>query len=101
VGRRNEDRTKKELFVRLDENREELNWYEAPDPTFQARRRLAMEAPRRASYTLLLSPDFSKPTAFAGRRRTARFTDYSQSSTTVTMPNTGDEFHHSAGTACS
>ncbi len=35
-----------------------------PDPTFHASPKLAMEAPRENfAYTLLLSPDFSKPEA--------------------------------------
>src|SRR5664279_2645994 len=37
-----------------------------PDPTFHASPRLAMEAPpENFAYTLLLSPDFSKPDALA------------------------------------
>jgi methanethiol oxidase len=37
-----------------------------PDPTFHASPKLAMEAPRENfAYTLLLSPDFSKPDALA------------------------------------
>jgi methanethiol oxidase len=36
------------------------------DPTFQASPKLAMEAPQEnVAYTLLLSPDFSKPDALA------------------------------------
>jgi selenium-binding protein 1 len=37
-----------------------------PDPTFHASPKLAMEAPREDfAYTLLLSPDRSKPDALA------------------------------------
>jgi hypothetical protein len=37
-----------------------------PDPTFHASPKLAMEAPpENFAYTLLLSPDFSKPDALA------------------------------------
>ena len=37
-----------------------------PDPTFHASPKLAMEAPPESfAYTLLLSPDFSKPDALA------------------------------------
>ena len=37
-----------------------------PDPTFHASPKLAMEAPpEEFAYTLLLSPDFSKPDALA------------------------------------
>jgi selenium-binding protein 1 len=44
-----------------------------PDPTFHASPKLAMEAPpENFAYTLLLSPDFSKPDALGGGRREAR-----------------------------
>ena len=37
-----------------------------PDPTFHASPKLAMEAPvENFAYSLLLSPDFSKPVALA------------------------------------
>ena len=37
-----------------------------PDPTFHASPKLAMEAPPESfAYTVLLSPDFSKPDALA------------------------------------
>ena len=37
-----------------------------PDPSFHASPKLAMEAPpENFAYTLLLSPDFSKPDALA------------------------------------
>ena len=37
-----------------------------PDPTFHASPKLAMESPpENFAYTLLLSPDFSKPDALA------------------------------------
>jgi len=37
-----------------------------PDPTFHASPELAMQAPPEAfAYTLLLSPDFSRPDALA------------------------------------
>ena len=37
-----------------------------PDPTFHASPKLAMEAPlENFTYTVLLSPDFSKPDALA------------------------------------
>ena len=42
-----------------------------PDPTFHASPKLAMEAPpENFAYTLLLSPDFSKPDALAIRAAT-------------------------------
>jgi methanethiol oxidase len=73
-----------------------------PDPTFYASPKLAMEAPaENFAYTLLLSPDFSKPDALAVidvKRGSPRF---GQIVHTVTMPNKGDEFHHFGWNACS
>jgi methanethiol oxidase len=41
-----------------------------PDPTFHASPKLAMEAPAESfAYTLLLSPDFSKPDARSDQRK--------------------------------
>src|SRR5262249_48288541 len=63
-----------------------------PDPTFHASPKLAMEAPpENFAYTLLLSPDFSKPDS----------PTFSQIVHTVTMPYKGDEFHHFGWNACS
>src|SRR4030088_2838603 len=65
-----------------------------PDPTFHASPKLAMEAPPESfAYTLLLSPDFSKPDALSAIDVKPGSTTYSQVVHTVTMPNTGDEFH--------
>src|SRR6185503_9662726 len=62
----------------------------------------AMEAPpENSAYTLLLSPDFSKPDALAVIDVKKGSPTYSQIVHTVTMPNKGDEFHHCGGTACS
>ena len=45
-----------------------------PDPTFHASPKLAMEAPpENFAYTLLLSPDFSKPDALYRSRSHERF----------------------------
>ena len=72
-----------------------------PDPTFHASPKLAMEAPpENFAYTLLLSPDFSKPDALA-------VIDVKPGS--PTQPDRphgddavqGDEFHHCGWNACS
>src|ERR1700719_1969178 len=66
-----------------------------PDPTFHASPKLAMEAPQENyAYTLLLSPDFSKPDALAVIDVKRGSPTFSQIVHTVTMPHKGDEFHH-------
>jgi hypothetical protein len=73
-----------------------------PDPTFHASPKLAMEAPpENFAYTLLLSPDFSRPDALAVIDVKPGSPTYSQIVHTVTMPNKGDEFHHFGWNACS
>ena len=73
-----------------------------PDPTFHASPKLAMEAPPESfAYTLLLSPDFSKPDALAVIDVKPGSSTFSQIVHTVTMPNKGDEFHHFGWNACS
>ena len=73
-----------------------------PDPTFHASPRLAMEAPPEDfAYTLLLSPDFSRPDALAVIDTRPGSPTFSQVVHTVTMPNKGDEFHHFGWNACS
>jgi len=73
-----------------------------PDPTFHASPKLAMEAPPESfAYTLLLSPDFSKPDALAVIDVKPGSASYGQVVHTVTMPNKGDEFHHFGWNACS
>jgi selenium-binding protein 1 len=73
-----------------------------PDPTFYASPKLAMEAPpENFAYTLLLSPDFSKPDALAVVDVKPDSPTYSQIVHTVTMPYKGDEFHHFGWNACS
>ena len=58
-----------------------------PDPTFHASPKLAMEAPpENFAYTLLLSPDFSKPDALAVIVVKPGSTTFSQVVHTVTMP---------------
>jgi selenium-binding protein 1 len=73
-----------------------------PDPTFHASPKLAMEAPpENFAYTLLLSPDFSKPDALAVIDTKQGSPTFSEIVHTVTMPNKGDEFHHFGWNACS
>src|SRR6266511_4081026 len=73
-----------------------------PDPTFHASPKLAMEAPlENFSYTVLLSPDFSKPDALAVIDVRPGSPTFSQIVDTVTMPYKGDEFHHFGWNACS
>src|SRR5258708_10000085 len=73
-----------------------------PDPTFHASPKLAMEAPpERFAYTLLLSPDFSKPDALAVIDVKPGSSSYGQVVHTLTMPNKGDEVHHFGWNACS
>jgi len=73
-----------------------------PDPTFYASPRLAMEAPVETyAYTLMLSPDFSRPDALAVVNVDRSSKDYGKVVHTVVMPNKGDEFHHFGWNACS
>src|SRR5450631_3520383 len=73
-----------------------------PDPTFHASPKLAMEAPpENFAYTLLLSPDISKPDALAVIDVKSGSPTYGQVVHTVTMPYRGDEFHHFGWNACS
>src|SRR6266478_3252960 len=73
-----------------------------PDPTFHASPKLAMEASsENFAYTLLLSPDFSKPDALAVIDVKLGSPAFSQIVHTVTMPYKGDEFHHFGWNACS
>src|ERR1700722_16935569 len=73
-----------------------------PDPTFYATAKLAMEAPVETyAYTLMLSPDFSQPDALAVVNVDRSSGDFGKVIHTVTMPNTGDEFHHFGWNACS
>ena len=72
------------------------------DPTFHASPKLAMEAPPESfAYTLLLSPDFSKPDALAVIDVKPGSPTFSQIVHTVVMPYKGDEFHHFGWNACS
>ncbi len=73
-----------------------------PDPTFYASPKLAMEAPpERYAYTLMLSPDASRPDGLAVIDVDPGSKAYGSIVHTVMMPNTGDEFHHFGWNACS
>jgi hypothetical protein len=61
-----------------------------PDPTFHPSPKLAMEAPpENFAYTLLLSPDFSRPDALAVIDVKPGSATFSQVVHTVTMPHKG------------
>jgi selenium-binding protein 1 len=61
-----------------------------------------MEAtPESFAYTLLLSPDFSKPDALAVIDVKTGSSSFSQVVHTLPMQNKGDEFHHFGWNACS
>src|SRR5271169_3994088 len=72
------------------------------DPTFHATAKLAMEGPAESfAYTLMLSPDFSRPDGLAVVDVNPRSKDYGKIVHQVIMPNKGDEFHHFGWNACS
>src|SRR5262249_44725757 len=80
------------LFARSNIDWEIVTMTMRPDPTFYASPKLAMEAPpENFAYTLLLSPDFSKPDALAVIDVKRGSPSFSQIVHTVTMPNKGDE----------
>src|ERR1700741_877800 len=73
-----------------------------PDPTFHASPKLAMEASQENfAYTLLLSPDFSKPDALAAVDVKPGSPTFGKVIDTLTMPYTADEFRHFGWNACS
>jgi selenium-binding protein 1 len=73
-----------------------------PDPTFHPSARLAMEAEREhIAYTVLLSPDRSRPDALAVVDVDPASKTYSRVLHRLDMPNRGDEFHHFGWNACS
>ncbi|HSU98660.1 MAG TPA: selenium-binding protein SBP56-related protein [Roseiarcus sp.] len=73
-----------------------------PDPTFYPSPRIAMEAPaERLAYTLLLSPDHSKPDALAVVDVDRKSATFGKAVYRLDMPNRGDEFHHFGWNACS
>ena len=72
------------------------------DPTFHATAKLAMEGPAETfAYTLMLSPDFSRPDGLAVVDVNPKSKDYGKIVHQLIMPNKGDEFHHFGWNACS
>ena len=72
------------------------------DPTFYPSPRLAMQAePERIAYTVLLSPDASRPDALAVVDVDPASSTYGTTLHRLDMPNRGDEFHHFGWNACS
>ena len=57
--------------------------------------------PEKLAYTVMLSPDFSRPDALAVVDLDPGSTSFGQIVHTVIMPNKGDEFHHFGWNACS
>ena len=73
-----------------------------PDPTFYPSARLAMEGPvETLAFTLMLSPDGSRPDGLAVVDVDPASDSYGQIVHSLFMPNTGDEFHHFGWNACS
>jgi len=73
-----------------------------PDPTFHPSAKLAMEAPpERLAYTVLLSPDGSRPDALAVVDVDPASEAYGKLLYRLDMPYRGDEFHHFGWNACS
>lgn len=73
-----------------------------PDPTFHATPKLAMEAPvEKLAFTLMLSPDGTKPDGLAVVDVDPTSDTYSQIVHSLFVPNLGDEFHHFGWNACS
>jgi selenium-binding protein 1 len=70
--------------------------------TFHASAKLAMQAPpEKLAYTVMLSPDFSRPDALAVVDLDPGSKSFGKIVHTVIMPNKGDEFHHFGWNACS
>ena len=73
-----------------------------PDPTFYATAELAMKAPaEKLAFTLMLSPDGSKPDGLAVIDVNPKSKKYGDILHSLFMPNLGDEFHHFGWNACS
>ena len=73
-----------------------------PDPTFHATAELAMKAPaEKLAFTLMLSPDGTKPDGLAVIDVDPKSKTYSEILHSLFMPNLGDEFHHFGWNACS
>ncbi|MEL6809500.1 MAG: selenium-binding protein SBP56-related protein [Pseudomonadota bacterium] len=73
-----------------------------PDPTFYPSPKMAMEAPvEKYGFTLMLSPDFSKPDGVAVVDLDSTSDTYGEIVNSLYVPNLGDEFHHFGWNACS
>jgi selenium-binding protein 1 len=73
-----------------------------PDPTFYPSPRIAMEAPAEPlAYTVLLSPDRSRPDALAVVDVDKQSDNFGKAIYRLDMPYRGDEFHHFGWNACS
>ena len=73
-----------------------------PDPTFYPSPKSAMEAPAETvAFTLMLSPDGSKPDGLAVVDVNPDSDTYGQIINSLFVPNLGDEFHHFGWNACS
>ena len=73
-----------------------------PDPTFHPSPRLAMEAPpEQIAYTVLLSPDRTRPDALAVVDVDPQSATYGSVLHQLEMPFVGDELHHFGWNACS
>ena len=66
-----------------------------PDPTFYPTPKMAMDAPvEKLAFTLMLSPDGSKPDGLAVVDVDPTSKTYGTIVHSLFMPNLGDEFHH-------
>jgi len=66
-----------------------------PDPTFYPTPKMAMDAPvEKLAFTLMLSPDGSKPDGLAVVDVDPTSKTYRTIVHSLFMPNLGDEFHH-------
>jgi selenium-binding protein 1 len=73
-----------------------------PDPTFHPSPKMAMEAPvETLAFTLMLSPDGTKPDGLAVVDVDPGSKTYGQIVHELYVPNLGDEFHHFGWNACS
>lgn len=73
-----------------------------PDPTFYPTADLAMQAPvETLAFTLMLSPDGSKPDGLAVVDVDPKSDTYGEIVHSLFVPNLGDEFHHFGWNACS
>jgi selenium-binding protein 1 len=72
------------------------------DPTFHPSPKLAMQGePEKIAYTVLLSPDASRPDALAVLDVDPASRRFGQVIHRLDMPHRGDEFHHFGWNACS